>query len=323
MSELFGTLGWAPIDHPLQADVATLAAAGGPTVGEARLAVQGGIDPQQFTLLQLTDGGLADLHDIKPTLAGSEDAPDIQTRIQLVSLHMSDEDREANAGRQASLRLDIGKDPRSSSQLEPLLWSVAAGIDLISLIGGMGEGHAARIDADLSAGFRHRPIEIPNGMAQLRIEIVTHPEPPAWRRYFSFLTRSDETKLLASVLGFPGITIQAAKLLDQLMGAVDEARAEVLFRSRPLSIAMNGIAAADFKAGLSTVSVAGVNDGYLVMTQFADMHRLLDMKSDIEFRGGEGLLVRKGSGILGEEFDHITYAILRIRSKSYKIEPLV
>jgi len=187
----------------------------------------------------------------------------------------------------------------------------------------MGEGRTARIDADLSSGFRQRPIEIPNGMAQLRIEIVAHPEPPAWRRYFSFLARSDETKRLVSVLGFPGITIQAAKLIDQLMGAVDEARAQVLFRSRPLSIAMNGIAVTDFKAGLTTVSVAGVNDGYLVMTRFADMHRLLDMKSDIEFRGGDGLLVRKGSGILGEEFDHITYAVLRIRSKSSRIESLV
>jgi hypothetical protein len=320
MSELFGTLGRVPIDHPLQEEVATLAAVGGSTVSETRVAIQGGIDPQQFTLLQLTDGGLADLHDVRPNLAGSEDAPDVQTRIQLVSLHMSDQDREANAGHQASLRLDIGKDPRSSSQLEPLLWSVAAGIDLI---GCTGEGRNARIDADLSAGFKQRPIEIPNGMAQLRIEIVTHPEPPAWRRYFSFLARSDETKLLVSVLGFPGITIQAANLIDQLMGAVDEARAQVLFRSRPLSIAMNGIAVTDFKAGLYTVSVAGVNDGYLVMTRFADMHRLLDMKSDIEFRGGDGLLVRKGSGILGEEFDHITYAVLRIRSKSSRIESLV
>jgi len=89
MSELFGTLGWVPIDHSLQPEVATLAAAGGRAVGEARAAVQGGIDPQQFTLLQLTDGGLADLHDVKPTLTGSDDAPDVQTRIQLVSLHLS------------------------------------------------------------------------------------------------------------------------------------------------------------------------------------------------------------------------------------------
>jgi hypothetical protein len=79
----------------------------------------------------------------------------------------------------------------------------------------------------------------------------------------------------------------------------------------------------DFKAGLSTVSVAAVNEGYLIMTRFADMHRLLDMKSEIEFRGGDGLLVRRGSGILGGDFDHITYAVLRVRSRAFRIRPLV
>jgi hypothetical protein len=239
-------------------------------------------------------------------------------------LHLSDEDREANSGHQASLRLDIGKDPRSSSQLDPLLWSVAAGIDLAGLIGGRaGRGRSARIDADLSAGFRQRPIEIPNGLAQLRIEIVAHPEPPAWRRYFSFLAQSDEARRLVSVLGFPGITIQAAKLLDHVIGAVEETKAKVLFRSRPLSIAMNRIAVSDFKAGLATVSVAGVNDGYLIMTRFTDMHRLLDMKSKIEFLGGHGLLAVKGSSILSGDFDQITYAVLRVRSRTFRIQSLV
>jgi hypothetical protein len=114
--------------------------------GTAKMeSVAPGISADQFTLFQLTDdpkAPIADLHAISPTLPGSDEKPDVQVRIELVSFQVAP--GTVDEKMPATLRMDMGQDQSSSTDQDPLFWSIAAGLDLATQAMKGGDPKAAR-----------------------------------------------------------------------------------------------------------------------------------------------------------------------------------
>lgn len=87
-----------------------------------------------FNLAVDAESGTAafiDPHHSTANIAGTEDEPDVITKINLTAFHPGSWiEKEIGKGAKATLRLDVGQDELSDSPLEPLFWSIAAGLDL-------------------------------------------------------------------------------------------------------------------------------------------------------------------------------------------------
>ena len=328
---MFGQLGYRPIAAPLswldvgteqENDVADPEAAG----PRSELS---GIDPDQFTLFQLTDRAapqpILDLHAAKPTLKGSDKLPDVRMRIELVSFRIAPSE-DVTPDMQATLRLDIGRSQNGSAEEDALFWSIAAGLDLTAqaLTPGPEQRQAG---SDLSKAFRKNPVEIAGGLGDLRIELVAHTPPPWWRKIFTFADNSAVRKLVDAV-GFPGIALDAVKLLDTAMGRFEDARAKPIFRSRPMTVALTERAAQDFGAGLDTMQPAVLNDGVYVLLR----HRQAELVRATPplFLGGYGRLVPRDSWDgqtlkLPEKdpYSDLSYEIMRVKTREIAIESSV
>jgi len=320
---MFGTSGYVPISNPLDLpdlvpgpDVAAFEALGGATTAS-------GIPPDQFTLFQLmptnSKVAVADLHGVEPALKGSDEKPDAQARIELVSFQIAGNEN-LDPKMQATLRLDMGMDPSSSAQQDPLMWSIAAGLDLAAQAVSKDPKEKA---ADLSQPFRRRPIEIPGGLGQLRIELVAHEPPPWWRKIFSFVDNAAVRKLVSAV-GFPGIALDAVKLLDEVLGRFEQAAAKPIFASRPLTVALTERAASEFSGGLDTAKAAILNDGLFVLSRHRDAD-LLRNEPPL-YLGGYGKLVPRKAWdgqklTVGDDpYVDLSYAILRVKTREVAAE---
>ncbi len=323
---MFGALGYQPITYPFDAaggeGLELFDAAGRRPSGDSKP----GIDPNQFTLFQLSsDAGkppVLDLHAATPTLKGSDDNPDVRVSVDLLSFRMAPSEG-LDDKMQATLRLDMGKDRSSSSQLDPLFWSIAAGLDLAAQAVTAPQ-ESKSMSSDLSRAFRRQPIEIPGGLAELRVEVVAHEEPPWWRRIFSFADNASARKLVAAV-GFPGIALDAVQLLDTMLGKVAETKAKPIFQSRPLTVALSERAALDYTAGLSSVSAAVLNDGIFLMLRHKDVSVLTEEPP--LFLGGYGRLVPKKHWNpasqqlpVQDPYEHLSYAVLRVKTRAVRLD---
>jgi hypothetical protein len=154
--------------------------------------------------------------------------------------------------------------------------------------------------------------------------MVAHEEPPWWRRIFSFAEAASVRKLVAAV-GFPGIALDAVRLLDEMLGRIAERTAQPIFQSRPLTVALSERAALDYTAGLSSVSAAVLNDGIFLMLRHKDVP-ILSAEPPL-FLGGYGRLVpRKGwdpaSPKLPETdpYEDLSYAVLRVKTRAFRLD---
>lgn len=282
-----------------------------------------GLEANQFTPFQISDdpqNPIVDLHAATAKLAGSEEKPDIQMRIEMLSFQVADHGLSDKA--QATLRLDVGQDQRSLSGGDPVFWSIAAGLDLAAQA-VTGDGDPRQRTADLGKAFRGRPIEIPGGMAELRIQLVAHEPPPWWRRMFSFADNAAVKKLVAAV-GFPAIALDAVKLLDEAIGRFDVANAKSIMQSRPLSVALSARAATEFSGGLATVKPAVLNDGVFVLLRQGDAQVLREAPP--LYLGGYGRLVPADRWVDGklrllgnDPYEKLSYVILRVRTREAKL----
>src|SRR4051794_37430975 len=99
MTSLFAQLGYQPIVDRLELyppEGIELFDAGGVGFGRARSRASAApaIDPNQFTLFQLDDASsILDLHTAKPILEGSADTPDVRASIELLSFHLSTDEK--------------------------------------------------------------------------------------------------------------------------------------------------------------------------------------------------------------------------------------
>lgn len=283
------------------------------------------INQDQFLLFKLGDQTkpILDLADIDPGIEGKEDEPDIVTNIALVAFHF-DEGEAIAEDTKATLRLDLGKDPQSDSLLDTLYWSIASGLDLWRHLKESNKTEPKKLSTDLATTFRRRPVEIPGGLGQLRVELVAHPPLPWWRKLISF-SASDETKTLISTIGFPGITVEAVRLVDELLSRFDESAAKPIFSSRPMTLAFSKRARDEFRLGAAGVSVACIDSGFYVMVRAKDVGALI--AEPPLFLTGTGLLVpekawqaqKPNFNWAKNPYNGLTYAILRVKSRMTKI----
>ena len=289
--------------------------------GTARIATlssAGTTLPDQFTLFQMTDdpaAPIADLHDRPAVLKGSDQAPDAQVRIDLVSFKVAE--GVIDQDMQATLRLDMGEAQSSSLDHDPLFWSIAAGLDLAAR--AVTGGDTEQKSAEFGSAFRRRPIEIAGGAARLRVQLVAHKPPPWWRRIFAFADNA-AVKQLVSAVGFPGIALDAVKLLDETLSRFEDAAARPILQSQFLNVVLTDRAAQDFSGGLATVKPAVLNTGIYLLLRDADAR--LVRKTPPIYLGGQGELVpaswwKDGHLIrqADDPYEAMSYVVLRVKTR--------
>ncbi|ANM30179.1 hypothetical protein ABI59_12245 [Acidobacteria bacterium Mor1] len=278
----------------------------------------------QFLIFQFNkeDQGdtILDSTDVKPSLKGSDEKPDVLAKLQMVSFQAGDDD--VDKGTKATLRIDMGKDKSSNSPLDTLFWSLSAGLNLYN---EAKDAKAApdELTTDLSAAFSNRPIEIPGGLAELSFEVVKHREPRWWQRVFKFLQSGTGTAL-TSAIGFPAITGKAVGFIDELVGRLHDDSPDYLFKSRPMTLALTEKAKTDFTGGMASIELGSMDKGFCLLARGRDYGSLIE--NDPIFFPHFKKLVPSGvsrqdmlAGNYHDPFQHMTYAVIRVGLNETKL----
>lgn len=281
----------------------------------------------QFVVFQFSqqENGptILDMSQVTPAKSGSAERPDALAVVQLASFSVGS-DEGIDRSTRATLRLDLGKDSNSESSLDTVFWSIAAGMNLYDDL-NKRRTESKDLKTDFNEAFSRRPVEVPGGLGRLSFEVVKHKEPKWWQRIFTFL-QSGTGKALTSAVGFPAITGQAVGFLDELMNRLDKSDPEVLFKSRPMTVAMTARARDAFNAGVPSVSVGVMNPGFCLLARGRDYKVLVENRP--VYMGAYGLL--KPSDMSLEEFlqspasnpfSKMTYAVLKVGTAETKLNP--
>ena len=279
----------------------------------------------QFLLFQFNDQedgpSVLESSEVKPKLKGSSEQPDVKAQLHLAAFHVGAKENIDSKAR-ATLRVDFGKDEKSNSNLDTVFWSIAAGLKLYDQVKNK-KAEPKKLEANFAEAFSNRPIEIPGGLGRLSFEVVKHREPKWWQKVFKFL-QSDSGKLLTSTIGFPGITTQAIGFVDELLGRLDKNEPEVLFKSRPLTLALSEKARTDFTGGIPSIDLGTLNSRFALLVRGRDFDTVVD--ADPTYMASYGLLKPKNvtlpkflSGSYDDPFRDMTYAVLRVISKEDKL----
>lgn len=302
--------------------VPSLAAASGIRISQQELS-------DQFLLFQLhgrTDGvGVIDTSQVEPAQSGSAEKPDALAVVKLVSFNVGTEEG-IDKDTRATLRLDLGKDASSDSPLDTVFWSIAAGLNLYHDIENK-RSEAADLETDFNEAFSRRPVEIPGALGNLSFEVIKHKEPKWWRKIFTFL-RSGTGRALTSAVGFPGITGQAIGFLDELLNRLDRSNPEVLFKGRPMTLALTSRARDSYTGGVPSVRVGVMNPGFCLLARGRDYEQLAT--GDPVYMASYGLLKPKGMTMTeflktpsSNPFNRLTYAVLKVNTAEAKLRPML
>ena len=275
----------------------------------------------QFRLFVLEDCGEGKSAFLDPgqstaKIGGSLEAPDVRMRIELLAFHPGDLEIDQNHSR-ATLRLDIGQGSLNSSSLDPLFWSIAAGLDLASAAGLVTSDKPRKYRDDFSRSFANRPIELPGGGAQIRFQVISHPKEKWWQDIFRF-AKSDVGDRLISSLGFPGITREAIKIIDQAVGLLNAP--SVIFQSDKMDFALSEFARQDFTMGMPNIEIGVINPGFCLLAPQGKFDLITQLKP--KYLATYGRLVPGDWDYsdyhLKEEnpLEAVPYAVLKVRSEA-------
>ncbi len=282
----------------------------------------------QFIVFQLnnsaTGGTVVETSNVAPSLDGGDDAPDVQMSIEMIAFHVG-EDEGIPENTRATMRLVIGKDENSRDKyFDTAFWTIAAGLQLYDQATGKA-AESKDLKADFTKAFGKRPIEIPGGLARMTFEVVKHSEPAWWQRVFGFL-QSGTGKALTSVIGFPAIGQTAIGLVDELLNKLTDNITGVLFKSRPLTLALSKMAKEDFSGGNPRVKVGCLNPGFCVIARGRDYGLLVN--ADANFYTAYGKLVPTSvseADLLNDNYDdpfkNCTYGVFKIGMRGAKLNP--
>jgi hypothetical protein len=282
----------------------------------------------QFVVFQLNESmegpAVLNAEAVRPKLAGSDDEPDILTKLNLISFHVGDGEN-IDKGTRATMRINFGKDPSSTDRMfDTAFWAIAAGLKLYNDNTGQ-PAQTKELSADINRAFGGRPIEIPGGLGNLSFEVIKHEEPKWWQKVFSFL-QSGAGQGMTSVLGFPAVTQTAIGIIDELVGRLSENEPEVLFKSKPMRLALTGKAHEEFTGGSPRVRLGSLNNGYCVLARYGDYNEIA--ASNAVFYPTHGLLAPASADpadyaslTSGNPLHGLTYAVFRVRMKTTALDP--
>nr|NQU89514.1 hypothetical protein [Bacteroidota bacterium] len=282
----------------------------------------------QFIAFQLSDKkegpSILESSEVTSSIKGTGSEPDVLVNLEMQSFHIgSDVDVDNNT--RATMRINIGKDENSTDRyFDTAFWSIAAGLDLFNKAKNK-PADPKDLKADFRQAFGNRPIEIPGGLAKMTFEVVKHREPKWWQRIFKFL-QSETGKTLTSTLGFPAISNNAINLLDELLNRLDKSDPEILFKSRPLRLALSEKAKLDYSGGSERVKIGSLSPGFCVLARGKDFNTFIN--SDAFYYPTYGKLVPSKvsnadlvTGNYDDPFKDVTYSIFRIGMKAHKLDP--
>lgn len=282
----------------------------------------------QFIVFQLShelEGStISESSQIEPVLKTTPDQSDVLVQLEMLSFHIG-QNEEVARNSNATMRLVLGKDSNSNNKyFDTAFWTISAGLKLYDDI-KKRPTEARDFKTDLSTAFGKRPIEIPGGLATMTFDVVKHKEPKWWQKIFNFL-QSDTGKSLTSVVGFPAVTSTAINMLDQLFNRLDNKDSEVLFSSRPLTLALTDLAKLDYTAGNPRIKLGTLNPGFCVLARGKDYHTIAE--ANAYFYPSYGKLVPDSvapgdivSGNYEDPFKDVTYAVFKIGMKTTKLDP--
>lgn len=282
----------------------------------------------QFLVFQLnnseTGGTLLETSEVAPKMEGGDNEPDVQISMEMIAFHVGKNEGIPEDTR-ATMRLVIGKDENSRDKyFDTAFWTIAAGLRLYDQANGKTT-ESKDLKADFTKAFGKRPIEIPGGLARMTFEVVKHKEPAWWQRVFGFL-QSGTGQALTSVIGFPAITQTAIGMVDELLNKLSEDVTGVLFKSRPLTLALNKMAKDDFSGGNPRIKVGCLNPGFCIIARGRDYSLLHN--ADAYFYSAYGKLVPSSvstenlvTGNYDDPFENCTYAVFKIGMRGAKLNP--
>lgn len=282
----------------------------------------------QFVVFQLNDTmegpAILGAEAVKPKLAGSEEEPDVLAKLHLTSFHLG-ADQSIDKGTRATMRINFGKDPSSTDRMfDTAFWAIAAGLKLYNDSTGQ-PAQTKELSADINRAFGNRPIEIPGGLGNLSFEVVKHEEPKWWQKVFSFL-QGGTGQALTSVLGFPAVTQTAIGIIDELVGRLADEEPEVLFKSKPMRLALTAKAHEEFTGGNPRVRLGSLNSGYCVLARYGDYSEIAG--ANAVFYPTHGLLApadadptNYASLTSKNPLHGLTYAVFRVRTKGTALDP--
>ena len=295
--------------------------------GERREAPEVALD-DSFRLFNLvpdpnTDTAhFVDPHESKPNVAGTDEEPDVITKINLLAFHPGSQiEREIGKDARATLRLDVGQDEQAESTLEPLFWSIAAGLDLSNV--AKEKEAPKKYRSDFDKAFARRPIEIAGGLAEIRFEVFAHEEKSWWRKIFSGLGGSAAQSLITA-LGFPGIVNEAIDILNEAFDKFDN-NTKPLFRSAKMTFALSERARVGYTLGMPGVRAGVLPQGFSLMVPQKHYQQIRESKP--YFLGTYGKLVpgdvtldQFNSAGYQDPYAAIPYALLKVQSKAAALQ---
>lgn len=280
-------------------------------------------DPNQFILLQLSDGEKRFLNtsQVEPALAGSEAKPDINMWLDFEGFKIgSNEDIEK--GTKATLQLQVGQEEKSGT-LEKLFYCINGGLDLYNDL-KMKKADSKDFKKSTSQALGNKAISLPQGVGQISLKVVKHEEPSWWQKVFSF-AKTDSAKDLFSLIGFPGITETAVNCVSGMLDSLFAKKPEILFQSQPVKLGLTQTAKKELGGGLLTNFVSCLNPGFWVMARKSDYDTIINSKAI--YYGGYGILAPDGMSEIdalkdsgNNPFSKITYAVIRARMKETNLK---
>ncbi|MFK7935284.1 MAG: hypothetical protein AB8G22_17355 [Saprospiraceae bacterium] len=282
----------------------------------------------QFIVFQLSNqlegSTILESSEVEPMISTTAEKSDVLVQLEMLSFHIA-HNEPVDRNSRATMRIIIGKDENSRDKyFDTAFWTVSAGLKLYDAI-QKKTPEAKDFKTDLSKAFGKRPIEIPGGLASLSFDVIKHREPKWWQRIFQFI-QSDTGKTLTSVVGFPAITHTAINMLDELLNRLDGSEPEVLFSSRPLTLALTDLAKLDYTAGNPRIKVGTLNPGFCVLARGKDFHTIANASA--YYYPAYGKLVPDTvspgdlvSGNYEDPFKNITYAVFKVGMQTTKLDP--
>ena len=280
----------------------------------------------QFLLFNVGEG-LTEPSRIEPKLEGSDESPDVLVGVSLEAFNLPPSEGEVKGS--ATVRFTMGKDPSSTDRyFETAFWCIAAGLELYDEAKG---GHKRKsqpkeLQSDFQKAFGNRPIEIPGGLAVMSFEVVRHPPEPWWKKIFNFL-ESSTGKSLTATLGFPAITNSAIQMIDELFSRF-VSEPEVLFKSRPLTLALSKYAKDMYTGGTKSIALGALNPGWSLLARGKDYARLTGEGNKIRFYPMYGVIAPEGLPVetliakpSENPYSEVGYALLRVGMKPTRLDP--
>jgi len=259
--------------------------------------------------------------DIKPTLETSEKFPDVVLDSRLVSFHIGESER-LEQDTKATVRITFGSDQntfRARDMGENLFWAITSGINLWN-----SRGMKARpkdFTSDFRKVFGNKYVELTGGSGTLKVEIVQHKKSSWWEKVFDF-SQSSSGRSLISALGFPGVTSNVIKFVDDAANKFVGDNAKVLFSSRGLPIAFTKQSQAEISA--TGTRIGSLKTGVWIFARGRDLPLLAaqEMTYDATLRRlfpAAKNIVDIISGKTPDPLRKVTYAIMNSRLKKRKI----